>query len=120
MDRDEYQNWLNCLKVGDKVAYYRSHYGDVDYSIVKIEKITPTRQIKLDGYMTKFKNGEMIDTSAWKTSTNKIVPITDEVREYIERTRLSAFIKKVDFDKLGLQQLREINKIIQDFNKSGV
>lgn len=120
MNSDEYQNWLNGLKVGDKVAYYRSHYGDVSYSIEKIEKITPTRQIKLDGYMTKFKNGEMIDTSVWKTTTNKIVPITDEVREYIEKRRISAYLNKVDFDKLSLPQLREINKTIQNFGKTEV
>ena len=104
--------WLDSLKVGDNVVFYRSHYGTVDYSIVKIERITPTRQIKLEGYDTKFKNGEMIDTSVWQTTTKKIVPITDEVREFIEKERLVPFINKTELDKLSVQKLRDIKKII--------
>jgi hypothetical protein len=109
---DEYQTWLNGLKVGDKVALLYRRYGETSYSIAKIEKITPTRQIKLDGYATKFKNGDMIDTSTWKTTTNRIVPITDDVKEYIEKKRLIAFIKKVELDKLDVQQLRKIKEVM--------
>lgn len=112
---EEYENWLKTLKVGDKVAHLHRVYGQTDYSIGRIEKITPTRQIKLEGYATKFKNGEMIDTSVWKTTTNKIVPIDDKVKESIERTRLTRFLKNVEFDKLNLQQLRDIRKIVEGF-----
>lgn len=110
---DEYQNWLDGLKVGDKVALFYQQYGTVDYSIVKVEKITPTRQIKLDGYSIKFKNGDMIDTSTWKTTTRRIVPITDEIRGFLEKKKLVAFIQKAEMDKLNIQQLRDIKKILE-------
>jgi hypothetical protein len=109
---DEYQTWLNGLKVGDKVALLYRHYEDERYSIEKIEKITPTRQIKIVGYETKFKNGDMIDTSPWKTTTHRLVPITDEVKKFIEKKRLIAFIQKVELNKLDVQQLRKIKEVM--------
>lgn len=44
----DYKEWLSQLKVGDKVIISRAHWGS---KMSKVEKITPSGMIKVDGRM---------------------------------------------------------------------
>lgn len=48
-EKQKYQEWLDSLKVGDRVVIERKYMGST-YLIAKIEKITPTRRIVVGGY----------------------------------------------------------------------
>jgi hypothetical protein len=109
----EYPTWLESLQVGDKVAECTSHYGDVSYSISTIEKITKTGQIKVTGNDSKYKNGkEMGNSGSWSID-RYIVPVTDEVRENVERMRLLYFIEKTQFKNVETEKLRKIEAVLK-------
>jgi len=110
----EYPQWLNSLKVGDIVAEHTSHYGDNTYSIVTIEKITKTGQIKVSGNDSKYKNGrEMGNSGSWSISRH-IVPITDEIKESVERRKLLNFIEKTKWGEVTTEKLRKIKAVLEE------
>lgn len=71
-----YSNELN-VKVGDEVAVG----GNYGYSIIKVEKVTPTGRIKCSDGRSYDKNGNQIGGSTWHSSYIKI--LTNEIREEI-------------------------------------
>ena len=109
----EWEEWVTGLSVGDKVAVRSSYYSTVSYRIATIEKITKTGQIKVSGSDKRYKNGEeMGNRDSWSTRAC-LVPITEEVREYLKRSRLLSELRSMDLEKLTTSQLEEIKKIIE-------
>lgn len=109
----EWEEWVAGLSVGGKVAVRDSYYSTISYRIATIEKITKTGQIKVSGSDKRYKNGEeMGHRDSWGTRAC-LVPITEEVREHLKRSRLLSELRSMDFEKLTTSQLEEIKKIIE-------
>jgi len=114
MNGVDYKNWLDNLQVGDKVAVEHIYGGTTLYRIAHVERITPTKQIKVSGDETKLKDGAQVgNNNSWMHSYY-LKPITKEVLEAIEREKLLARISKYNWRELGTEQLREIKKIVED------
>ncbi|MEK5358191.1 hypothetical protein [Paenibacillus sp. FSL L8-0709] len=101
----EYQEWLDSLKVGNEVLISGKYGGGYLYFIGTIERITPTREIKIGALV--FKNG-----SEGERSLIKIEPVTQEVRENIKHKELSRFLIDYRFENLPLNALEEISNIL--------
>jgi hypothetical protein len=99
------KEWLDTLKVGDEVLVT----GRYTCEIRKIEKITPTRQIKIGAWT--FRNG-------WHSSSDRfgygfrIEPVTQKMRDHIRKVELERKINKVIGD-LSLNKLESIFNIIE-------
>jgi hypothetical protein len=104
----DYENWLASLQVGDEVCWYSRWHG---YRIAKIERITPTRQIKIGPYT--FKNGTC--GTDWQ-SRYRLEPVTDKVREAIRYGELSGKVNGFKFTNCTLEQLERVAAIIDEVN----
>jgi hypothetical protein len=105
------QEWLNSLQVGDKVAMDIGSYGAVRYSISQITKITPTRRMTTANGRTFKANGTEYG-SGGSFSSVWLQPVTDTIKERIERSYLISHIKGIKFEELSTEQLRKIKDII--------
>lgn len=74
--------WLKQLKVGDKVIvteYNRFSTPQRSFRSEVVEKITPTRQLKISNCSANFKNGTMLgSTSEYATSGVYLEPHVPE------------------------------------------
>lgn len=113
---NENQEWLDNLQVGDEVAVLYPGYRSDSYGISKIQKITPKRRFTLENQLVFTPDGEEYrKRTAWDMK-KQLVPVTDTILESIEfRTLVSTFSDIVP-EKLILEQLRAIHKIINDSN----
>lgn len=96
---------MDSLKVGNESLISGKYGGRNLYFIGTIERITPTREIKIGALV--FKNG-----SEGERSLLKIEPVTQEVRDKIKHKELSRFLKDYKFETLPLNALEEINNIL--------
>lgn len=103
MDQSE---WLKSLKAGDEVAV-SDRWG---YQIKKIDKVTPTGQIKIG--TDTFKNGWKHGKTTWDYSLS-LEPVTQEIRNGIKRKALVNILNNSKFDKYTLEQLEQIINIIE-------
>lgn len=104
------QQWLDSLKVGDEVCYYNRWSG---YKITRIEKITPTRQIKTECGLA-FKRGyHRVD--AWNGYA--LQPATDEVRNDIRKRHIVFKLSNANWTYFQLEQLEQIYAIVTDQNQ---
>lgn len=104
----EEKDWLDLLRVGDQVCYYDRYHG---YVFETILKITPTKQIKTRQHT--FKDG-CHKGSGW-TASVYIQPITKQILDEVNRLHLVSEIKKTQFEKMGLEDLKKIVAVITDF-----
>jgi hypothetical protein len=110
-EREQRQQWLNSLKVGDEVAVDQGKFSR-KYAILTIEKITPTRRFRLSGVSEVFDNtGREMGAGAW--GSDHMEPITDAIRESAARYAALEHIKKINFSALSTQQLLDVLKVIQ-------
>lgn len=113
MNNQEYHDWLDALTVGDKLAVRHVYGSTTLYRVATVEKITPTRQIKVSGDNTKFKNGEQIGNNTSWMHSYYIEPITDDVRDWIAREKLIAKLSKINYREMGTDKLRKIVEILE-------
>ena len=104
----EYKDWLQSLKLGDKVVIETITSGPVFRKVVRLTKT----QIVLDNAMKFYiSSGLSIGGSFYhKTS---IIPVTAEIKETAERSTLIYRIKKSDIGALKTSALIEILLIIE-------
>ena len=81
-ERQEYQEWLDSLKVGDKVVIER-RCSSSTYSIAQIEKITPTRRITVGGYTFR-SNGRVFNGGGYSYSSTYLKKFTPDILKVIE------------------------------------
>lgn len=93
----ENKDWLNDLKVGDKV-FVVSNWAGGSVSLSTVSKITPTRQIVVNGM--RFKDGKC-RTSQWHSFYLEEAT-SDRIRECKEKSFIRKVIK-------GLQGVKEIS-----------
>lgn len=80
-------NWLDKLKVGDKVFIRYNYDGSLQLS--EVERITPTRQVVVDGI--RFKDGRYAyPRSYYANFLEEATP--DKIRKYIEDNKV---VKKI-------------------------
>ncbi|KOY65496.1 hypothetical protein [Clostridium sporogenes] len=112
MDRDKREDWLKDLKPGDEVAVECGGFGYRDYCIKKIDKISPTGRITIGGAVFNHKGREMGIKDSW-TRANELVPVSQEIKDYIRRKKLYAKIKNISWEEVSLVNLEEIAKILK-------
>ena len=110
-EREQRQQWLNGLKVGDSVAIPLGGWGRKDWAIKKIEKITPTRRMVIGSTTFDSSGREMGKKDGWSSRSN-IYPVTNEVKETIARNNALYHINNLRFETLTTQQLLDVLKII--------
>jgi hypothetical protein len=104
----EEKDWLDDLKVGDKVCYHSRYRG---YEFETIDKITPTKQIKTKRYT--FKNG-YCRLDSWDGL--HLEPITQKILDTVRAKKLLGEIKELRLEKLSLEQLERVYAIIHELD----
>ena len=94
--------WLNALDVGSEVAVSGSWHSSIDH----IDRVTKSQLILKNGQRFKRVNGYLVGGSAW--SSLSINPVTDEIREKLERDNLLYRIGKFDMKKISTPKLKII------------
>lgn len=107
-ERDQRQQWLNSLKVGDEVAMIHGGWGYRDYTIHTVSNITPSRMIDVNRY--RFNNDGRERGNHYG---RKIEQVTDKIRQDILHKQAISEIRCITWEKLTTQQLLDVLKIIQ-------
>jgi hypothetical protein len=103
--------WSMTLKPGDEVALRESHgIWDDTFKIVKVEKVTKTGQVKIEGIEEKFVNGAKRSASKlrYNYGGDGIEPIVDEIIEEIKREKLLRYLKDKHAEHLKTDQLEKL------------
>lgn len=104
----EYKDWLQSLKPGDKFAI-ETITGS--YVLRKVARLTKT-QIVLDNSQKFYISSGLIVGGSHYRST-RIIPVTAEIKEVIERSKLIYNIKKSHLYDISIESLRQILSIIE-------
>ena len=100
--------WIESLQVGDEVAIRNGH-GIADYSIHRVEKLTPTQiVVNYGGDDLRFRrsNGWRIGGPTW--SSISMVQATPEIRQRIEFVRAERYLRAVNWRDLSPTQVISI------------
>ncbi|AGR46703.1 hypothetical protein PP654_gp044 [Bacillus phage v_B-Bak10] len=117
-DRDEYIKWLKTLKVGDKVCYANPYSWSTPFTIIKIERITPTGWIKSDNNITFVDGEERGYTRGFVGDRKKVLkPITDEVIRGINESKIRGYFKSISFEKYSYEELIRIYNFIKSLKE---
>lgn len=113
---EEYQKWLDELKVGDEVCYdiSSSYAKEKEYVVTKITSISEkTRQMTtLTGQ--KFKNGIAKQKGTTWNISYRLKPVTVEVREYIARQKAIKMLKAVNWENMYTESLTIIIRAVKE------
>lgn len=105
------ENWINNLKVGDKVIVGNGAWSKVQ----TIDKITPTRQVVIGN--TRFKNTAAMGEHGY--GCTRIYEWTqdaeDEIVRLARRSTILSRLHEVNFDILGDADLEEVNTMILSY-----
>lgn len=114
----QYEDWLAGLKVGDKVVVeYKSGFGAKTHRRVSvIERITPTRQIKVRGFEEKFRKGEYTNYTNYNSIRRILLKLTPElekeIRETDDRDRLARKLNDFKFHTLPYEKVKQVADIL--------
>jgi len=104
--------WLASLNIGDKVAIrVWAPIAGYKHTIHIVEKITKTRQIKVSGIDTRFRDGQI--PSDLYTSGKELCPLTPEIEDIVFRRETLEMIRNVKND-ISNEKLRKIKVILQE------
>lgn len=109
-------NWLDTLKVGDKVACDFGRYNAVDWHIGTIVKITATRKfmVKFGAVERKFNKHGDYHADVWNSLSLSM--LTPEIEEWLERRRRIEHIRielqEGTIAKYRIETLRKITAMI--------
>ena len=108
MENIEYKDWLKSLKPGDKFAI-ETITGS--YVLRKVARLTKT-QIVLDNCQKFYiSSGLLVGGSHYRST--RIIPVTAEIKEIMERSTLIYNIKKSHLYDISIESLRQILSIIE-------
>ena len=111
--------WLQNLKVGDKVLNSNGRYG-VDV-VLTVRKIT-SAQIVVGKSRYWKKNGEVVGGTTSRWNTNRLIQATperlEEIRAEQDLRRLINSIRDTKWRELTIDQLTRIEAIIKDANNA--
>lgn len=104
--------WVKTLKEGDEVAYNIGRYGKERWVIGRVKKITTTGKIRIDDGTLFDEKGEHRSGTGWNRIYRTIQPVTQEILDSIRREKILYDLSHVKFEKLPLEKLEEIMKIL--------
>lgn len=103
----ENKDWLNDLKVGDKVIVVTEQYNSRGYEIRQIDRITPTGQVVVDG--RRFKNGVLPKSDTWSLTRVYLIQATeDEI----------ARVNNIKYKQRVLNKMRAVKSITYEQAKA--
>ncbi len=105
----EYKDWLKSLKPGDMVAIETITGGPVFRTVVRLTK---TQIVLNNSQRFYICSGTVVGGSAF--SRTSIMPVTAEIEEKAERSKLIYRIKRSDIRALKTSALIEILSIIDN------
>lgn len=105
----EYKDWLKSLKPGDEVAIETITGG---YVLRKVSRLTKT-QIVLDNCQKFYISSGLLVGGGSNYRRISIIPVTAEIKETIERSKLIYNIKKSHLYDISIESLRQILSIIE-------
>lgn len=99
-EKQEYQKWLDSLKVGDVVVIEHWYYGTT-YYIEKIRKITSTRRIVVGNYTFR-SDGQVFGGGYSSTYLREYTP---EIVEKIKQQNIQRNVKNklIEFSEKGFR-----------------
>lgn len=100
------KDWLSNLKVGDEIAVWQYRYPEIR----TIERLTPT-QLVLDGGTLKFNRttGNRVSSDKWISLT--IGPVTDDVKETVDRAKAIRQLRSIDWSLLPTPLLLQMSNL---------
>lgn len=101
----ENKDWLNDLKVGDKVFIRYNYDGSIGLS--KVERITPTKQIIVNGM--RFKDGRCAYSRYHANFLEEATP--DKIRKYNEDNFVQEVAKNLRIIKITYEQAKAIAEV---------
>lgn len=110
----EYREWLKQLKSGDDVVVHAWEFGGSYYRMGKVEKITPTGLIRVDGTLYRPQDGYS------RSRGSGILDPSDEdvanrLKAYNQKSIIRETIYKMrnmNYEKVTYEQAVEIRKIM--------
>lgn len=111
----EKTNWLEELKIGDKVFIKRTQHGEIKRIVGTVEKITNT-QIHTKKYKFRKKDSRVVgDTVSYMyTEVEEFdSEIYSELLKSQSKKRIIEYIKSVDYDKITLAGMYRIEELIK-------
>lgn len=110
----ENKDWLNDLKVGDKVFVVKSSNFGIEKQLKKVIRITPTRRIVVDNLT--FINGVLSGNNGFKTSSIYLEQVTENsLKEYNQnkfKKLILHYISLMSFEDITYEQAKQINDIL--------
>lgn len=103
------ENWLDNLKVGDRVIV---SYGVNSMVVSKVDRITKTMIVTEGGGRYNRTNGLPAGVSGWNSGS--LLEVTEQRIKEINHDRLYKKLSKFNFKDLPLESLQGIKKIIQE------
>lgn len=109
----EYREWLKQLKTGDEVIVSCWNYGTT-YRKEKVEKVTPTGLIRVDGILYKPHNGLSRSEYSQLHDPNdeKTIKTVQEWKENNFVLRVLNKFRSIDYNTVTYEQAVEICKIM--------
>lgn len=102
----ENKDWLNDLKVGDKVFIRYNYDGSI--SLREVERITPTKQIVINGMM--FKDGRCAYSKYYANFLEEATP--DKIHKYNEDKFVQEVAKNLrNLKKITYEQAKAIAEV---------
>ena len=110
----EYREWLKQLKTGDDVVIRTWNWGGSSYTNAKVEKITPTGFIRVNGILYKPHDGNSRSGDSGLLDPNDETTIKIS-KKYKENKFVSETMKKIrntHYNDVTYEQAVEIRKIM--------
>lgn len=109
----EYHDWLKRLKVGDEVIYHAWGLGS-HYALAKVERITPTGFIRVNGTLFKPDTGYAINCGACIRDPNedKAMEALKEYNKAVFVSKTMRRIRNTNMSNVTYEQAVEIVKIM--------
>ena len=104
------------IKVGDELAF-KVGYGVWSWMIHKVTKITPTGRVKCGPYTLNPDLSRRGDTG--HTGPYKGEPVTDTIRQSIERQKLLMQLQRMVWRDFPTDVLQGVIKVIQNVQAEG-
>lgn len=110
----EYREWLKQLKAGDDVVIRTWNWGGSSYTNAKVEKITPTGFIRVEGILYKLQDGNSRSANSGLLDPNDETTIK-LLKKYKENKFVRETVNKIrstNYNDVTYEQAVAIRKIM--------
>ena len=107
-----YKEWLAGLNAGDRVIVDSGAFGQQRYDITEVTKVTPTGKLRIKGYTSRLFNNGHTSSGGWDSSCTLREP-TKELIDTINLSRMRAYLRKVEWNKVGDDTVRQVRELLR-------